>query len=81
MTKKIWLAVILGVLLGVGVGYTPNGPPSAMPRAQLLMQSQPPTYTQSGTAPSYNVVPVLIALAVGLLVATPAFFVAKRGGK
>jgi hypothetical protein len=81
MIRKIWFAVILGVLLGAGVAYRPNSQPSNIPRAQLLMQSQPSTYARSNSAPTYNLIPILIALAAGLLVATPVFLVARKSSK
>jgi len=82
MIRKIWLAAILGLLLGVGLGYTPQISPPRAPRAQLILQRpQQPTLGEARPQAAYDFTALLIALALGLALATPVFVVAKSRSK
>jgi hypothetical protein len=79
MKRRIWLAALLGILIGVALGYTPRVSPTAAPRTELLMQQTgQPNVAQVTPQPTSDSVSILIALAAGLLIAIPAFAFAKR---
>jgi len=82
MKSGIVLAVFLGVLVGVAVGYSPLTRTPSAPTAQLLMQQAgqtnmlPTTYRP---APPFGPpAPLLTAILAGLAIALPVFLVAKR---
>jgi len=79
MKKRIWLAVLLGIIIGVTLGYTPYVSPTAAPRTQFLMQQAgEPNIAQASPQHQSDTLSIFIALAAGLLIAIPAFVVAKR---
>lgn len=78
MKKRIWLAALLGILIGITLGYAPHLSPVAAPRTELLMQQTGPNVAQPNLQPTNDALPILIALAVGLVIAIPAFAFAKR---
>ena len=81
MKSRIALAVFLGVLVGVAVGYSPLTRTPSAPTAQLLMQQAgqtnmlPTTYRP---APLFDPASLLAAILAGLVIALPVFLVAKR---
>ena len=81
MKSRIVLAVFLGILVGVAVGYSPLTRTPSAPTAQLLMQQAgqtnmlPTTYRP---APPFGPAPLLTAILAGLAIALPVFLVAKR---
>jgi len=79
MTRKIVWAALLGVLVGAAVGYSPRIQPNSAPKAQLLMQQvgQPNAATFSPHA-TFGLMPVIVALLVGLGAAAPVFLIARR---
>ena len=79
MKKRIWLAASLGILLGLALAYSPPVSTVTAPKTALFMQqaAQPNAASPSPQPPS-EVLTVLIALAAGLLIAVPAFAIAKR---
>lgn len=81
MRRRIILAVFLGALVGVAVGYAPQIQQASAPGAQLLMQQAGRTNVVSPTfrpASAYGAAPLLMAVLVGLLIAVPVFLVARR---
>ena len=79
MKKRIWLAALLGILIGVALGYTPHVSPVASARTQLLIQQTgQPNVAQASPQLTSGALTVLIALAAGLVIAIPAFAFAKR---
>jgi len=79
LKQRIWLAVLLGVLIGITLGYTPYVSQTAAPRTQFLMeQTVQPNFGQASSQPSSDTLPILIALATGLVIAIPVFAYAKK---
>jgi len=79
MTRRIVLAAILGIMLGVAVGYTPQPERSSAPTAMMYMQqSGQPSVAPTSTSTSPPAEPLLMALAVALALAVIVFLVAKR---
>ena len=82
MKSRVMLAVVLGILLGVGLAYSPSLQSNATTaRPQLLMQ--PTTQGNFGAAStkahaSPSVDQTLIPLLVGLLFAVPVFLLARK---
>lgn len=79
MTRKLMLAVLLGVFVGVALGYSPMAQPSYAPKPQLLMQqtAQPNAATFNSHA-SPPLIPIIVAVLVGLAAAAPVFLIARR---
>ena len=79
MTRRIVLAALLGILVGAAVGYSPRIQPNSAPRAQLFMQQagQPNAATFS-THATFGLMPIIVALLVGLAAAAPVFLIARR---
>lgn len=80
--NKVWLAILLGLLIGLGAGTIPVAQLAPPPRAQ----SQPETLMQAGNRPaaaasSDQLQPIILALLAGLVVAAPLFLVARHRGK
>lgn len=84
MLRRIWLAAILGVVLGVGVAFIPNAGTTAATQAKMRpivvgteeTQTLTTLATLNPTAPTFDL--VFLGLLAGLLVATPLFLVARR---
>jgi formate/nitrite transporter FocA (FNT family) len=83
MLRRIWLAAILGVVLGVGVAFIPNTGTSAAPQPLMgfrvtgTEKQNPTTLAPSNpTAPTIEL--VFLGLLAGLLVATPLFLVTRK---
>ncbi len=80
--RRLWLAIVLGVVFGLGMGTIP-GPTNApeglrMPLTPITQAGATQT-TFAVYSPLLSQLPLLIAgLAIGVLVAVPAFLVAKR---
>ena len=79
MKKRIWLAASLGLLLGLALAYAPPASTITAPKPELFMQQagQPNVALPRPQSPS-EVLAVLIALVAGLLIAIPAFAIARR---
>jgi hypothetical protein len=79
MTKRLTLAVFLGILVGVTLGYSSIGQQTTAARPALLMQQVGrPNIQPSITHLSNGLSALIIALGAGLLMAVPAFLLAKR---
>jgi hypothetical protein len=79
MMRRIWLAALLGIVLGVGLAVTPR--PTLPPQPQVFMQSNPVAGRLNPTTAkpaNHNAEYVLFAVIVGLVLGMPFFFVAKR---
>jgi hypothetical protein len=82
MMERIWLAAILGVVLGLGVAFTPSTGTAGVPKAGMV---QPMMGTEGQRNPAASPNPsaasvelVLLGLFAGLLVAAPFFLVARK---
>ena len=79
MKKRIWLAALLGILVGLTLGYAPHLSPVAASRTELLMQQAgQPNVAQATPQPTNDSLPILIALVAGVVIAIAAFAFAKR---
>jgi ABC-type phosphate/phosphonate transport system permease subunit len=85
MMRGIWLAAILGIVLGLGVVFTSNTGTTAAPQTKIspLVAGTEETHTLANlatspnpTAPTFEL--ALLGLLIGLLVAAPFFLVARR---
>jgi hypothetical protein len=79
--KKVWLAVVLGVILGLGMGVLPA--PTSSPEG-LRMPLTPVTQTAGFAARSpllSQLQLLLVGLAAGFVVAVPVFLIARRRGQ
>jgi hypothetical protein len=78
MMRRFWLAVALGVILGLGVTVIPSsiGPQE---RANPLMITSGTQPRFGASTPSFlQVQLVLLAVLAGLVLAVPVFLLAKR---
>jgi hypothetical protein len=82
MKSGIMLAVVLGILLGIGLAYSPSLQSNATTaRPQLLMQPVAQGNigaASSNTHASPSTDQTLIPIVVGLLIAIPVFLLARR---
>jgi hypothetical protein len=76
---RLWLAAILGVLLGVGIAYTTSIPVTSPPNTYLPKQSFEVQRQVGGTSRPVqsDSLLALISLLAGIVVAAPVFVVAK----
>lgn len=81
MIPKVWLAAFLGVLLGLGMTYSTSVP--VTPAANMKLPAQ--TFevnrqtSSAATQPAQsNSQLLLLSLLAGIIVATPAFLIAKK---
>lgn len=81
--SKLWLAAVLGVLLGLGVVYAPSSPANLgarSPEPNLVSQPLETQHTMTNlvrsTQPSYQV--ILMSLLIGVVVALPFFLLARK---
>lgn len=80
MMRRLWLAAVLGVILGTGIAYT-----SVIPVASPST-NQPPTQAflvQRNTEQTDNRVQsepqlALISIVLGIVIAAPVFLITKR---
>jgi hypothetical protein len=81
--NKVWLAVLLGAIVGLGAGMVPvaqlTAPPGTQPQLQMLRQNsnQPPPRPANST----DLDAIVLALLVGMVVAAPLYVMARRRGK
>ena len=81
MSPKVWLAVLFGIILGTGVAYL-TASPVAPAVANLQGTAEPfatlrQTVTVANpTEPDWQL--ALVALLVGLVVASPVFLIVNR---
>ena len=79
MKKRIWLAASLGILLGLALAYAPTVSTITAPKPELFMQQAgQPNVAAPNPQPPSELLVVLIALVAGLLIAVPAFAIARR---
>ncbi len=80
MMPRLWLAAFLGVLLGVGMAYTTSVPVAPAANMKLPAQTFEVTRQTGATAQRVQLGSqvALVSLLVGIIVATPAFLIAKR---
>jgi hypothetical protein len=81
--NRVWLAVLLGVLVGLGAGMMPEAqltaPSGVRPQQEMLLQAT----KQATTVPanSADIYAVALSLLVGVVVAMPLFLLARRRSK
>ena len=77
---RLWLAAVLGIIVGLGLALAPMAPSTSVMKGALpdtLREEQ--TQLAATTAPSPPAIQfVVLALLIGVIVAAPFFFVAKR---
>lgn len=81
--SKLWLAAVLGILLGLGIVYVPFNPSNLgarSPEPNLVSQPLEAQHTMGNqvrpTQPSYQV--ILTSLLIGVVVALPFFLLARK---
>jgi hypothetical protein len=79
MIPRLWLAAFLGVLLGVGMAYATSVPVAPASNMNLPAQTFQVARPSGATAQHVQMGSqlVLVSLLVGIIVATPAFLIAK----
>jgi hypothetical protein len=86
MMRKLWLAVVLGLILGVAANAFPSQTVLQQPQALNMplgpiTASGPPSESsrlRTIQPPPSQLLTLLLGLAVGLVAALPAFLVMKR---
>lgn len=80
MIPRLWLAAFLGVLLGVGMAYATSVPVAPAANMNLPAQTFEVTRQTGATAQPIQSSSqlALLSLIAGIIVATPAFLIAKR---
>jgi len=84
MMPKLWLAAVLGILLGLGMTYATSAPVAHVANMQLPTQAFEGTRENTTTAivqpaqPQSNPQLLLLSILAGIMVATPAFLIAKK---
>lgn len=80
MTTRLWLAAVLGIVLGVGLAFAPN--PQVSSPAKMYLPIQPLGAERSFEATAHHGSSdfqfALLALLAGVIVASPFFVLAKR---
>ena len=80
MIPRLWLAAFLGVILGVGMAYATSVPVAPAfnvnPPAQTFEVARPVSATVQRVQMDSQL--LLVSLLVGIIVATPAFLIARR---
>jgi hypothetical protein len=82
MIPRLWLAAFLGVLLGVGMAYANSTSLPVAPTANTKLPAQTFEVARQTVITAQpiqsNSQLTLLSLLVGIIVATPAFLIAKR---
>lgn len=76
--RRVWLAALLGIVLGFGLALAPG---ATVAPQRMFMQSNPPEAQLKGAVPVTNwnnLQTVLVAVITGLVFATPLFLIAKK---
>jgi hypothetical protein len=79
--KRIWLAAVLGLILGLGVSFASTVPaPNLSPRENLAFNTgEPQLKTEKAVQSTISDVEfVLLAFLVGLVVGAPFFLMARN---
>jgi hypothetical protein len=78
MMRRLVMAVVLGIILGVGIAVAPSSP-SLGGKANLLTTSPGAQRGfEAGTSPWLQFQPILLGLLAGLVLAVPVFLLARR---
>ena len=72
------MAVLLGVILGVGITVVPSSIDSAKMVSPMQLTSGMQYRTVAGASPWLQFQPLLVGLFAGLVLAVPMFLLAKR---
>lgn len=78
MTQRLMLAAVLGVLLGVGLGFSPIIQPNQAPKPQLFTQQTNPSAARFRTQAAPVLLPVTVGVLVGLATAACAFLISRH---
>jgi hypothetical protein len=78
MLRRLWLAVVLGVLLGFGIAVVPSSINSAKRVSPMQLTSGMQYQFEASASPSLQLQLILVALFAGLAIAVPIFLLAKR---
>jgi hypothetical protein len=78
MMKRLWLALVLGVILGLGITAVPGTIVSEQ-KANLQPATLAAQHTAgASTPPWFQFLFILLGLIAGVVIALPVFFLAKR---
>ena len=79
MTKRLFVAAFLGLVIGLLIGYTPPLQSMSSARPELLMQqAEQPNFMPSTFHPSAGPAPILVAILAGFVIGLPVFLLARR---
>ena len=80
MMRRLWLAIVLGVILGLGIAAVPgtivSDQKTNLQPATLAAQRT----SGSNVSPWFEFQPILWGLLAGIVFAFPVFWLAKRRG-
>jgi len=79
MMRRLWLAVLLGVILGAGIAVVPSSIESAKTVSPMQLTSGIQYRVTASVSPWLQLQPILVGLLAGLLLSVPLFLLAKRG--
>jgi hypothetical protein len=80
MIRRLWLAVLLGVILGMGITVVPSSIESAKTVSPMQLTSGIQYRVVAGASPWMQLQAILVGLFAGLVLGVPAFLLAKRRG-
>lgn len=75
--RRVWLAAVLGVVVGFGIAVFPTSIGSEEKAMLPLTAMNQPQGVQAATPPSQQLMYLLVGLIVGVVVATPVFLLTK----
>ena len=78
MIRRIWVAVVLGVILGLGITVVPSSIDSVKTATPMQLASGPQYRVETSVSPWLQLQPILVGLFAGLVLAVPVFLLAKR---
>lgn len=74
--RRVWVAAVLGIIIGLGIAFSPTSVgPEEKSMLQLTGVDQPARFAAT-SQPTYQY--LLLALAVGIIVAMPIFLFSRR---
>jgi len=81
MRSRIIFAVLLGVMVGFAIGYSPQVQQAVASRPLLMQETAQPNVAFGPLRPSANPIELLLPVATALAVAIAVFLVAKAKTK
>lgn len=74
--RRFWLAALLGIIIGLGIALSPTSiGPQEKAMLQLTGENQPARYAATSEPTNQY---LLLAILLGIVVATPVFLVVRR---